>query len=100
MLPVLLVAVDNTVLAFAVPMISEALRPTGVELLWIVDVYPLVLAGLLIPMGSLGDRFGRRRLLLVGATGFALVSAVAVSSFRPREPSSPPVRPWASSARC
>ena len=58
MLPVLLVAIDNTVLAFAVPMISEALRPTGVELLWIVDVYPLVLAGLLVPMGSLGDRFG------------------------------------------
>jgi DHA2 family multidrug resistance protein-like MFS transporter len=77
MLPVLLVAVDNTVLSFAIPMISEALRPTGVELLWIVDVYPLVLAGLLIPMGSLGDRFGRRRLLLVGATGFAVVSAVA-----------------------
>ena len=77
MLPVLLVAVDNTVLSFAVPMISEALRPTGVELLWIVDVYPLVLAGLLIPMGSLGDRFGRRRLLLIGATGFAAVSAVA-----------------------
>lgn len=77
MLPVLLVAVDNTVLSFAVPVISEALRPSGVELLWIVDVYPLVLAGLLIPMGSLGDRFGRRRLLLVGATGFAAVSAIA-----------------------
>lgn len=77
MLPVLLVAVDNTVLAFAVPAISEALRPTGVELLWIVDVYPLVLAGLLIPMGSLGDRFGRRRLLLIGATGFAAVSVIA-----------------------
>ena len=73
MLPVLLVAIDNTVLAFAVPMISEALRPTGVELLWIVDVYPLVLAGLLVPMGSLGDRFGRRRMLLIGATGFALI---------------------------
>lgn len=77
MLPVLLVAVDNTVLSFAVPALSEALRPSGVELLWIVDVYPLVLAGLLIPMGSLGDRFGRRSLLLIGATGFAAVSAVA-----------------------
>ena len=77
MLPVLLVAIDNTVLAFAVPMISEALRPTGVELLWIVDVYPLVLAGLLVPMGSLGDRFGRRRMLLIGATGFAVISAIA-----------------------
>lgn len=77
MLPVLLVAVDNTVLSLAFPKISEALRPTGVELLWIVDVYPLVLAGLLIPMGSLGDRFGRRKLLLIGATGFAAVSAIA-----------------------
>ncbi|WP_454085938.1 MFS transporter [Georgenia sp. Marseille-Q6866] len=77
MLPVLLVAVDNTVLAFAVPSISESLRPGGTELLWIVDVYPLVLAGLLVPMGSLGDRVGRRRLLLIGATGFAVVSAVA-----------------------
>ncbi|NLT25546.1 MAG: MFS transporter [Microbacteriaceae bacterium] len=59
------------------PAISEALRPTGVELLWIIDVYPLVLAGLLIPMGALGDRYGRRRILLIGAIGFALVSAVA-----------------------
>ncbi|QDB79882.1 MFS transporter [Georgenia wutianyii] len=77
MLPVLLVAVDNTVLSFAVPSISESLRPGGTELLWIVDAYPLVLAGLLVPMGSLGDRLGRRRLLLIGATGFAAVSAVA-----------------------
>ncbi|MFC4553961.1 MFS transporter [Georgenia faecalis] len=77
MLPVLLVAVDNTVLSFAVPAFSEVLRPTGTELLWIVDVYPLVLAGLLVPMGSLGDRIGRRRLLLIGSTGFAVVSAVA-----------------------
>ncbi|RUQ97626.1 MFS transporter [Labedella endophytica] len=77
MLPVLLVSVDNTVLNFALPAISEALRPTGVQLLWMIDVYPLVLAGLLVPMGSLGDRFGRRRLLLIGATGFGIVSALA-----------------------
>lgn len=77
MLPVLLVAVDNTVLSFALPPISEALRPSGNQLLWIVDVYPLVLAGLLVPMGSLGDRIGRRRLLLVGGTGFTVVSAAA-----------------------
>lgn len=76
MLPVLLVSVDNTVLAFALPMISEALAPTGQQLLWIVGVYPLVLAGLLVPMGSLSDRLGRRRLLLSGGTGFALVSAL------------------------
>ncbi len=77
MLPVLLVSVDNTVLSFALPEISTALRPSGVQQLWIIDVYPLVLAGLLVTMGTLGDRFGRRRLLLIGATGFALVSALA-----------------------
>jgi DHA2 family multidrug resistance protein-like MFS transporter len=60
MLPVLLVSVDNTVLNFALPAISSALTPSGTQLLWIVDVYPLVLAGLLVSMGSLGDRIGRR----------------------------------------
>lgn len=77
MLPVLLVSVDNTVLAFALPAISGALEPSGQQLLWIVDIYSLVLAGLLVPMGSLGDRFGRRRLLLLGSAGFAVVSALA-----------------------
>ena len=77
MLPVLLVSIDNTVLSFALPQISEALRPSGTELLWIVDVYPLVLAGLLVAMGSFADRLGRRRLLVIGAAGFALMSAVA-----------------------
>lgn len=77
MLPVLLVSVDGTALSFAVPLISAALDPTGTQLLWIVDVYPLVLAGLLVPMGSLGDRIGRRKLLLIGATGFTIVSALA-----------------------
>ncbi|MFI7584609.1 MFS transporter [Kocuria sp. M1N1S27] len=81
MMPVLLVSVDNTALSFALPTISRALHPTGEQLLWIVDVYPLVLAGLLIPMGSLGDRIGRRRLLLIGGTGFAAVSAA--SAFAP-----------------
>ncbi|SEB86077.1 MFS transporter [Microbacterium hydrocarbonoxydans] len=77
MLPVLLVSVDNTVLSFALPEISIALAPTGAEQLWIIDVYPLVLAGLLVTMGTLGDRFGRRRMLLIGATGFAAASALA-----------------------
>ena len=77
MLPVLLVSVDGTALSFAVPMMSAALDPTGAQLLWIVDVYPLVLAGLLVPMGSTGDRIGRRKLLLIGATGFTIVSALA-----------------------
>lgn len=77
MLPVLLVSVDNTVLSFALPAISRDLAPTAAEQLWIIDAYPLVLAGLLVAMGSAGDRFGRRRLLLVGSTGFAIVSIAA-----------------------
>jgi len=77
MLPVLLVAVDNTVLSFAIPSISLALTPSATELLWIIDIYPLVLAALLVPMGSLADRFGRRRMLLLGSTGFAIVSVIA-----------------------
>lgn len=77
MLPVLLVSVDNTVLSFALPQIALDLEPTAAEQLWIIDAYPLVLASLLVTMGSLGDRFGRRRMLLIGATGFAVVSGLA-----------------------
>lgn len=77
MLPVLLVSVDNTVLSFALPAIALDLEPSSAQQLWIIDAYPLVLAGLLVTMGTLGDRFGRRRLLLIGATGFATVSALA-----------------------
>jgi DHA2 family multidrug resistance protein-like MFS transporter len=77
MLPVLLVSIDNTVLSFALPHIARDLTPTAAAQLWIVDAYPLVLAGLLVAMGNLGDRFGRRRLLLIGASGFALVSVLA-----------------------
>ena len=77
MLPVLLVSIDNTVLSFALPQIALDLAPTSAQQLWIVDAYPLVLAGLLVTMGSLGDRFGRRRLLLIGATGFGLLSITA-----------------------
>ncbi|WP_083516516.1 MFS transporter [Aeromicrobium erythreum] len=77
MIPVLLVSVDNTVLSFALPSISTELRPTGSQLLWIVDVYALMLAGLLIAMGSIGDRVGRRRLLVIGSIGFGAASLVA-----------------------
>ena len=77
MLPVLLVSVDNTVLSFALPDIALALGPSSAQQLWIIDAYPLVLAGLLVTMGTLGDRFGRRRMLLIGATGFAAVSVLA-----------------------
>ncbi len=77
MLPVLLVSVDNTVLSFALPEISRHFATSGTTLLWIVDSYPLVLAGLLVAMGSFGDHFGRRRLLMIGAVGFAVFSVVA-----------------------
>ncbi len=77
MLPVLLVSVDNTVLSFALPDIALDLAPSSAQQLWIIDAYPLVLAGLLVTMGTLGDRFGRRRMLLIGATGFAAVSVLA-----------------------
>lgn len=76
MIPVLLVAVDNTALTFALPEIARTLDVGGMQLLWIVDAYPLVLAALLVSMGNLGDRIGRRRLLLIGSTGFAAVSAM------------------------
>lgn len=77
MLPVLLVSVDNTVLGLALPAIATDLHPTAAQQLWMMDVYPLVLAALLLVMGNVGDRFGRRRMLLIGATGFAVVSAAA-----------------------
>jgi DHA2 family multidrug resistance protein-like MFS transporter len=80
MLPVLMVSVDNTVLSFALPAISVDLRPSGTQLLWIVDLYAIMLAGLLIAMGSIGDRFGRRRLLLIGAVGFGAASLLAAYS--------------------
>ncbi|MFD9794673.1 MFS transporter [Streptomyces sp. NPDC059070] len=73
----LLVALDATVLHVAVPSVTEDLRPSAVALLWIVDAYPLVCAALLILFGTLGDRVGRRRVLLLGYGIFGLASAVA-----------------------
>ncbi|MFF9522410.1 MFS transporter [Streptomyces achromogenes] len=75
-LAVLLVAVDATVFGLATPYISEDLHPSGTQLLWIGDVYSFVIAGLLVSMGSLGDRIGRKRILLVGATAFGAVSVL------------------------
>ena len=76
-LPVLLISIDMTVLGTALPALAEDLRPGAAEQLWIVDAYPLVLAGLLVTAGALGDRIGRRKLLLAGAAGFGLVSLLA-----------------------
>ncbi|MFJ9738835.1 MFS transporter [Streptomyces sp. NPDC101166] len=75
-LAVLLVAVDATVLGLATPYISEDLAPSGTQLLWIGDVYSFVIAGLLVSMGSLGDRVGRKRILLGGATAFGAISVL------------------------
>ncbi|MER7571979.1 MFS transporter [Streptomyces sp. NPDC126514] len=75
-LAVLLVAVDATVLGLATPYISEDLNPSGTQLLWIGDVYSFVIAGLLVSMGSLGDRIGRKKILLVGATAFGAISVL------------------------
>jgi DHA2 family multidrug resistance protein-like MFS transporter len=77
LLPLLLVSMDVSVLYFAVPFISRDLAPTSTEQLWIFDIYGFVLAGLLLTMGVLGDRIGRRRLLTLGATAFGLASAAA-----------------------
>lgn len=73
-------AMDLTILNLAVPQISEQLRPSAAQLLWIVDVYGFMVAGLLILMGTLGDRIGRRRLLMIGAAAFAATSALAAFS--------------------
>ena len=75
--PVLLITLDMTVLGAALPAISEDLRPGAAEQLWIVDIYSFVLAGLLVVAGGLGDRLGRRRLLLAGAAAFGLASLAA-----------------------
>src|ERR1700712_1641125 len=79
-LPLLLVSMDVSVLYFAVPFISRDLAPSASQQLWIFDIYGFVLAGLLLTMGALGDRLGRRRLLLVGAVGFSLASVLAAYS--------------------
>jgi DHA2 family multidrug resistance protein-like MFS transporter len=79
-LAALVYAMDLTVLNLAIPRISEALRPSSAQLLWIIDIYGFLVAGLLITMGTLGDRIGRRRLLLGGAAGFALASLLAAFS--------------------
>jgi DHA2 family multidrug resistance protein-like MFS transporter len=79
-LAALVYAMDLTVLNLAVPRISAELRPSSTQLLWIIDIYGFLVAGLLITMGTLGDRIGRRKLLLGGAAFFAVASAVAAFS--------------------
>ena len=79
-LPSLLISMDLTVLNLAVPSLSADLRPSAAQLLWIVDIYGFLIAGSLITMGALGDRIGRRRLLLIGGTAFGTASILAAFS--------------------
>ena len=79
----LLYVMDLTVLHLAVPAISRDLRPTSVELLWILDIYGFMVAGFLITMGTLGDRIGRRRVLVVGAAAFGAASILCAFSTSP-----------------
>ncbi|MFJ9454340.1 MFS transporter [Kitasatospora sp. NPDC101447] len=76
-LAVTVVALDATVLSLAIPSISETLRPSGTQLLWIGDSYSFVLAGLLVSMGALSDRIGRKKLLLAGSAAFGAASLLA-----------------------
>jgi DHA2 family multidrug resistance protein-like MFS transporter len=74
------VVMDLTVLHLAVPSLSADLQPSSAQLLWIIDIYGFLLAGSLLTMGTLGDRIGRRRLLLIGAAAFGVASALAAFS--------------------
>ncbi|WP_158883252.1 MFS transporter [Amycolatopsis anabasis] len=76
-LPTLLISMDMTVLHLAVPYLSEDLKPGGSQLLWILDIYGFLIAGSLVTMGTLGDRIGRRKLLLIGAAAFGVASVLA-----------------------
>lgn len=83
MLAFMPVVIDMTILHIAVPSLTQALKATSSEVLWIIDVYPLLMAGLLVPMGTLADRLGNRRLLLIGLTVFGLASLLAAFSQTP-----------------
>ena len=82
-LPTLLLSLDVSVLYLALPHLSIDLGATGTEQLWILDIYSFMLAGFLVTMGTLGDRVGRRRLLLIGAAAFGLTSVVAAYATSP-----------------
>src|SRR5215216_1195165 len=82
-LPCLLYSMDLEVLYLAVPSLTSDLEPTSSQLLWITDIYGFLLAGFLLTMGTLGDRIGRRRLLLIGAAAFGVASVLAAFSRTP-----------------
>ncbi|NUO60128.1 MAG: MFS transporter [Hamadaea sp.] len=82
-LPTLLVSIDVFVMLLALPHISEALDATSAQQLWIMDIYGFMLSGFMITMGTLGDRIGRRKLLLIGSAAFGLASVLAAFSASP-----------------
>src|SRR5918998_1573814 len=82
-LPCMLYSMDLTVLNLAVPALSADLQPSSTQLLWILDIYGFLVAGSLITMGTLGDRIGRRRLLMIGAAAFGVGSVAAAFSNSP-----------------
>lgn len=82
-LPVLLVSMDMSVLYLAMPSITDALNPSAGQQLWILDIYGFLIASLLITMGNVGDRVGRRRILLIGAALFGIASVIAAFSTDP-----------------
>ncbi|MER7420978.1 MFS transporter [Micromonospora peucetia] len=82
-IPALLASMDLSVLFMAAPRIGAELAPSASQYLWIMDIYGFVMAGLLVTMGSLGDRVGRRRLLLVGAAAFGAASLLAAFATTP-----------------
>lgn len=76
-LPAFIYSMDLTVLHLAVPQIAQSLKPTSAQLLWMVDIYGFMIAGALLTMGTLGDRIGRRRILMIGAVAFGVTSLMA-----------------------
>jgi DHA2 family multidrug resistance protein-like MFS transporter len=82
-LPTFLVTMDFSVLYLAVPRLTADLAPSGVQQLWIVDIYGFLIAGLLVTMGTIGDRIGRKKLLLIGAAVFGVASVAAAFSISP-----------------
>jgi len=79
-LPTLVLSLDLSVLYLALPHLTADLHAGGTQQLWIIDTYGFVVAGFLVTMGTLGDRIGRRRLLLIGGAGFAAASLLAAYS--------------------
>lgn len=71
------VVLDMTILHVAIPTLTQSLNASGTEVLWIIDIYPLLMAGLLVPMGTFADRIGNRKLLLIGLVIFGIASALA-----------------------